>query len=104
MGNYKQKGSLFFGYGNSHSKGKGGPKFIDKIMGFAKGLTGGGAAQYSSPAKQHTEYSEKIGPAQDPEKIKKARKSAANVPMGKEHDAEYDVKQAKYEKMKEFQK
>ena len=58
----------------------------------------------TSPAKQHTKYSKKIGPAQNPEKIKTARRSAADVPMGKEHDAEHDVKRAKYDEMKDFQK
>ena len=54
MGNYKQSGTKFYGYGNSHSKGKGGPKF--NIMGMldkAKGFMGGGATKYTSPAKDY---------------------------------------------------
>jgi len=65
----------------------------------------------SSPAKQvlvsdtnkkTKSTSEKIGPSESPEAIKKKRQAYNKVPLGKEYDAEYDKKRASYKESKKY--
>ena len=50
-----------------------------------------------SPVRKNGGTSERIGPEESKEAIMAKRQASADVPLGKEHDAEYDKKRASYE-------